>query len=76
MKITNETRELLTNLAVINKNFLFKRGASQTSINHSNSIYMDANIEFDMTAESGLYELYEAGVYDITKVVAGINSLE
>ena len=24
MKITNETRELLTNLAVINKNFLFK----------------------------------------------------
>lgn len=76
MKITNETRELLINLAVINKNFLFKRGASQTSINHSNSIYMDANIEFDMTAESGLYELYEAGVYDITKVVAGINSLE
>lgn len=76
MKITNETRELLSNLAGINKNFLFKRGASQIAKNQSNSIYMNANIEFDMTAESGLYELYEAGVYDITKVVAGINSLE
>ena len=76
MKMNNETRELLNNLAVMNKNFIFKRGASQIAKNQSNSIYMNANIEFDMTAESGLYELYEAGVYDITKVVAGINSLE
>ena len=74
--MNNETRELLNNLAVMNKNFIFKRGASQIAKNQSNSIYMNANIEFDMTAESGLYELYEAGVYDITKVVAGINSLE
>ncbi len=68
MKITKQTTELLENMSVINKNFLFNKGTIQRTFNESKSIM--AEVAFDNEIP------IEAGIYDLSKVVNGMNSLK
>ena len=68
MKITKQTTELLENMSVINKNFLFNKGTIQRTFDESKSRM--AEVVFDNEIPM------EAGIYDLSKVVSGMNSLK
>jgi|FreactTroBogLake_1042271.scaffolds.fasta_scaffold02022_5 hypothetical protein len=67
MEITKQTNELLENLSMINKNFLFNKGKVQRTLNKSKSFMAEVIFDNEIPVE--------AGIYDLVKVVSGMKTL-
>lgn len=59
MKLSEHTLAILKNFASINSGIVLRKGTVQKTINHEESIFLQAKIEDDLPERFGIYDLNE-----------------